>query len=90
MAYVKLTAKNQTQLFIEDRASYLGRRRETLHYAIGDHILLLSKRLDAIEALASAAGARSDETAQPVQPAGRQSGPSEASGDAHPSSGLPS
>lgn len=34
---------------------------------------------------ASAAGARSDETAQPVQPVqpvGRQSGPSEASGDA--------
>lgn len=47
MAYVKLTAKNQTALFLDD-AKRAG--KWPLHYSIGEHILSLSRRLDALEA----------------------------------------
>lgn len=45
---VKLTAKNQRQLFDDDMRRF--RANLSLHYSIGQHVSLLIDRMDALEA----------------------------------------
>jgi len=58
---VKLTASNQTDLILEDARQWQRGAKGRPHYGMMTHILLLSKRLDTLEA--KAIEARSDETA---------------------------
>lgn len=45
----KLTSLNQTRAILDDAETVTAGKRERPHYSIYQHLLLLSRRLDAIE-----------------------------------------